>query len=352
MRVQTEQPRQWNTGDALAPQDLNHLYLYTQDVISDLAQRRWAKAPLSLPFVRDVATPYTQALGVEERRYRFTCPMSCVVERAFINARMTATVAPATWTISKAAGGAVPTGVSTPWLSTQGALVGSPGVPSTDGIIASVSDVTKVNNDRFVLDAGSEYIIELGGNTYSLDRGDLIMHCATDRWQSTGALTYPTFSPTLFSDASTRDAAVVVANNSAAATEIARFAKTANAGMTPRLFVRHGFTNATSANVLTFTIPRVAAARGEATIVRLYLYVVTAGATTITATLRNQAGVTQATVTANVVGTQLSVDSGVLAIDIGGAAAHIVANDFSLTLANSSATNCLKAQVLMWTAWS
>ena len=51
-------------------------------------------------------------------------------------------------------------------------------------------------------------------------------------------------------------------------------------------------TNATSANLLNFTIPRFSSARAEARIVRIYLYAHTAGATTITATLPGLAPVT------------------------------------------------------------
>jgi hypothetical protein len=356
MKVLTESPVRFHTGEILPPDEINRPWLYAADAVADVAQRRWAKSLLSLPYVESVSAPYTQAMSAEERTYRFTCPVACAIERAFLNGNLTTTTAPATWSITKTSGGSTPAGATTPWLSTRGAILtpaaaGSEASVSSDGIIASATDTLQAQNvDRVLLEAGAEYQVALAGTTFSLGRADVALHLAIDRWQAGGALSVPSFSPSLWTDASAPNANVQLNNQASLATQAAKFATLR--GMAPLLFVRHGFTSATAANLRTFTLPRFASTRAQARIVRIYLYAHTAGATTITATLKDQAGATLATVSDVVAGTFNSADSGALSIAINGGASATTTSDYSLTFANSSATNCVKAYALVWIAWS
>lgn len=355
MKVLTEQPVRFATGELLPPEDLNRVSIYAQDVVADVGSRRWAKAPMLLPYVETVGTPYTQATAAEVRTYRYRCPVISVIERGFLNANMTSSVAPATWAITRTTGGTTPTGATVPWLTTRGAqLLTSAGVPSvsSDGLVSALTDtVSNINVDRVLLEADTEYQILLAGSTFSASRADVTMHVATDRW---GMAAAPAFAPALFAGGSAPNATTVAANSAALQTEALKFS--ANAALTPIFFVRHGLLAATSANVRTFTIPRMANTRGRGTIVRIYLWAVMAGAAAagaVTATLRDSGGATLNTITATVTGlTFQSADSGVISRSLtGSVSAATTTDDYTILLANSSATNAVKVYGIAWVSW-
>lgn len=339
MRVLTTNPIVFTAGDILPPEDLNGGSLYLKDALIDVSQKRWAHGIMIVPFVVDTATPYTDAmLGTEQLVFRFFCAQTCIVERGYLSADMVST-ADVQWSWTRTTGGVTPTGCTVPWLST-GAAVASATVDTIDE-----------NVDRFVLDAGQEYLLTLTSTgTFTINRGDIILHLAVDRFTPNGVPAAPDAQPLLFVD-SAPNATTLAAINTALATEVAKLANN-NAAVTPALFVRHNFVLATAAAELVFPIPTFDSARAQFKLTRVYLsaFMATTLGGTITATIKNAAAVAQATITANVAGvTQKSQDSGALAVPLNTSGdASNTAKDFSLTLANSSAVNCVKCSVILW----
>lgn len=342
-------------GRPLTPEDLNSLYLYGKDAVSDVAGKRWTKAPLLFPFCTSLSAPYTETSG-ELLSYRFTCPVTCVVERGFLHANMTS-VGEVKVDITVASTGATPAGCSVPWLSTKGAINGA--VVSTTGIIASSTlDVQGINVDRFVLDAGVEYKITVSSAAaFVLSRFDVTLHLAIDRWTLAGTTSQPAYAPALFTDASSANAVVVADNNTALSTQAALFAG-ARTAPTPMLFVRHGFNAVTTTNLLRQMMPVLDPARARASIMRGYIYAVVSNilGNTITCTIRNAAAVAQFALPVITTGLLYnSADSGALNLTIEGVAGDpaVTANDWRVDLSSSSLfTTCTRAHVLLWVARS
>lgn len=358
MKVVTS-PFTWATGQPLPPEELNLLYEYARDAVDDVGRKRWAKAPLLFPFRSGLGTPYTEASG-ELLTYRFTCPFTCVVERCYLDGNFTC-AAELKVSITKASDASTPTGASAPLLSTLGATTGNDTggyAESATGIIATATDDTRdVNQDRFVLAAGVEYKLTVSSSAaFSLQRFDVILHLAVDRWTLGATTTMPRFAPTLFTDASARDATVVAANNTALATEAARFAN-ARTACFPMLFVKHGFLSGTDADLLKRTIPLFDPARASCRILRSYVYAVMAsagGTGAVTATIQNAAGAAQVTASATITGVAYaSGDSGAVNKSLEGAAGDTVdtTKDWRLDFANAdAAVSCSRAHALVWVA--
>lgn len=341
MKVIT-QPRTFITGGPLAPEELNAAYLYARDAVADVAQLRWARLMVPYQWVTDVGTPYTQASGIL-LEHRFICPLTCVVESASFNGNLTC-AAQLRVDIVKV-GGSTPDGCSVPWLATD-ADVTDPNETTTD-----------VSLDRFQLDAGSEYkmtITCVGAAAFTLNRFDLLLNVAVDRWTVAGTSVIPDFNPSLFTDAIARDANIVLANNTALATQAALFAS-AKTAVVPVSFQVHGFTSATDLDILRFLVPRFSSLRAQCVVKRLFVFASMAGVGggTVKAILKTQANVVQATATSTVAGvTQATGDSGAVSVAMAGAfSPAVAADDLKLVFENSSAgTNCLRAHALMWLA--
>lgn len=342
MKVLTTQPIQFTAGDDLSPEDLNALYNYGRDSLTDVASKRWAKGAVTFQYVTDVSNAYTNITSTESLTCRFTCPQTCVVERAFLSANLTSANEVSVSFIDTTTGLA-PTGATTPLLSTDAAVA------------SSLVDVTDINVDRFVLVAGREYtIVVAGAGVFSLERFDVTIHVAVDRWTLAGTTDVPLFLPTLVTDASFRDATVVVANNAALATQSAKLAAGLTA-VTPLYLCTKGFVLGTAAALRTHQLPRQDSATTQRVLKRIYLYAeVTGGggAVTVSATLLDQAGATLLTVS-GFTGSQISVDSGALSTSfvtaLAGAAADST-KDYSLVFAITGAKTCTKAQALLWFA--
>lgn len=344
MKIVT-QPLTFITGDVLAPEDMNALYLYARDAVSDTASKRWAKGILPIQCAQIVGTTITQASGAL-LVHRFKCPVTCIVERAFLSANMTSD-AEVKVSITETTGGATPSGATVPWLTTMGAV--------TD----AATDTKDINTDRFVLTAGTEYSITIApaSGNFALSRFDITLHVAVDRWTLAGTTSVPDFDPTLVTDASARDATVVAANNAALTTEANKFASALGAVM-PMVFHAHNFVSGTDADLRTIPIPRIASARGKMVVKRFYVFADMAAAggaaDTVTADLQNAAGASQATAVADVNGVAYAAgDSGALSVSLDGASvsAATTTDDFKLVVSNNDAANqCNRATVILWVA--
>jgi hypothetical protein len=351
MKVLT-QPRTFVTGDILAPDDLNAVFLYGRDVVADVASKRWAKSILPIQCVTGVETPYTQASGALLVQ-RFKSSVTCVVERAFLSANMTSDAAVSV-AITATSGGATPSGASVPLLSTTAAV--------TDATV----DTEDTSADRFVLTANTEYslTISIASGNFTLNRFDVILHVAVDRWTLAGTTSIPDFDPTLLTDASARDATVVNSNLTSLGTAAALFANSIGNGssnvgaLMPMRIQCHAFLSGTDVDLRTFTIPRIKTARGKCAIKRIYLFadMTAAGGVgkTITADLQNASGVSQASAVVSVNGvTYASGDTGAFSVtlDNSSVSAATTTDDFKLIFSNSDPANtCLRAVALLWVA--
>jgi hypothetical protein len=339
VKVLTEQPVRFLPGEVLAPEDLNRVYRYAQDAVADVAQRRWAKSLLTFPFRRDVATPYTQSLSTEERTYRFTCPVECVVEGASLSANLTAS-GPARWNITTAAG-ATPTGCTVPYLSTD------------DSVASSSVDISDVNVDKFVLAANTEYKLTLSGTTFSAERADVALRLAIDRWKTGGTLDVPSFSPTLHAANGSPNAVTVNANTASLTTQAAKFA--ARASMTPALFVApSNLSSATAATLRTWNVPLWEATRARARAVRLYVYALGgASASSVTAQLQDASSTVLASATTSVsANSAASASSGAISVPLTGTGVtETPASDYKVVLSGGAAS-LTKAYALLWIEWS
>lgn len=361
MKVLTTSPWQWATGQVLAPEDLNALFAYARDALTDVSSKRWVKAPLTFPFRSDVGVAYTQASG-DLLSYRFTAPFTCVVERCYFHGNFTS-AAELKVSITKVSDGSTPTGASTPLLSSKGAITGNDDdgyTESETGIISDATDTTHdINVDRFVLVAGTEYNVTVSSTgNFSLERFDVTFHFAIDRWTLGASTLRPAFSPTPFTDASMRDATVVAANNASMATQAAMFAS-ARTACVPILFVKHGFVSGTSSNLRRKTIPLFDPARASSRILRVYTDAVMAsalGTGDVTATIANAAGATQVTAAATITGVARAAgDSGAVNKALEGAAGDTAdaTKDWRLEWANAdAAVSCQRASALVWVARS
>lgn len=339
MKIITVSPITFATGEVLPPEDLNRCFLYARDAVQDVGARRWSRGVLIYQCVEAVDTPYTQAMTAEELTWRFTSPVSCILERATLSGDLTCTAD--LQIVLTTAAGATPHGATVPYLSTGGAVA------------TITADTTDINTDRVVLAAGQEYKFAItGGGTFTLNRIDLMLHVAVDRWQASD-LPQPNFQPTLFRDSTGANATTVNSDINALSTEANKFSSAL--GAFPSLYVKHGLVAATALASRTFTIPTQAAARAQMKLKRFYLYAVTAGATTISVTLNDQTGTPVASFgTAGTLsiavpgGGYASVDSGALTIALDAGDPANTAKDFSLVFANSSATTGIKAYGLAW----
>lgn len=337
-------PLTFVTGDVLPPEDLNALYLYARDAVADVASKRWAKSIFPIQCAQIVGTAVDETAGAL-LVHRFKCPQTCIVERAYLSANLTS-AAEVTIAITATSGGATPTGATTPWLTTKGAVA------------SAATDTNDINTDRFVLTADTEYSITIASSgTFDFSRLDITLHLAIDRWTLAGTTSVPDFDPVLVTDASARDATVVVANNAALTTEAGKFAASPGAVM-PMVFHVHNFLSGTDADLRTITIPRISDARAKMVVKRIYVFADMAAnggaGDTVTADLQNAAGASQATAVADVNGVAYAAgDSGALTVNLhgSGVSAATVADDFKLVLTNNDAANqCDRATVLVWVA--
>jgi hypothetical protein len=343
VKVLTTQPVQFQTGDILPPEDLNHVFLYARDAVLDVTEKRFTKSSLTFPFVVDMVTPYGDVMtGTEELIYRFICPTTCVVLRGFLNANMVSS-AEVQVNITRTLGGSI-TGLVSPWLSTVS------NTNTTGAIVDNTVITTDINVDRFVLNAGDEYQIAVSSTgTFSLNRFDVTLDIATDRWCPSGTTSVPDFNPTLMTDASGLDPSIVNNNVTALTTTMSGFVTHAPA---PMLFVKHGLVSGTDINLCQFHVPRFLSSRAVSVIRRLYVWCFMSGTggSTVSAILKNAAGTTITTASVNMSGlTHGSGDSGNVAVALHGAATDNASNDFTVLLNNvSGGVNAIKIYALLW----
>jgi hypothetical protein len=325
----------FNSNTALSPADINDVFLYAKDAVSDVGEKRYAIAAISFPFVQDMSTGLTNASTLQARRHRFICPVDCTVVRAFLEGSVTAAAA---MTVDiTTSGGSTPSGATVPYLN-------------VDAGATTAADVEDINIQAVTLDAGVTYNLTMSGTSFTTERCNVVLHVLVDRWRATGALDVPTFVYTDLVDSDgTSDADKVNAASAALAVESAKFTRRA---MSPSLNVRTGFTSATAAADLLCSIPAPSDSRCASRIVRAYLSSATAATgQVVTATIRDETGTTIATLSNNhAASTLMTADSGVLADDWDGSVATI-GDDYSVTFSASTGVVVERAALILWTEW-
>lgn len=362
MKVIPRQTTVMQSGSILDPADVNRAYLDAQTALRDVVSKREQRSALVLPFCEDTATPYTQATATEARTYRFACPVPLRLERAELAANMTASGAVSV--TCSTVGGIIPSGLSNPLLSTLGAVplstAGESLVPVTDyvtatgGVTTDTVDVSDYNPDRGLLEANTEYRFALSGTgTYSIARGDVVLWLTADRFQPSAADAAPVFTPTLVTDAS--QPSIAAFNTTTAALDAAAGGlASALVAPVPFFFVRHNVTSATSANLLTFPLPRFDSRRAQGRAIALYLWAVAdaASTATVTATLKNNSSTTLASAVATFASaTSASASTTGLSVSLVSATTGIVGNassDYSVVVSTTSGANLKKIYGILW----
>ena len=340
MRVQVVQPVEWEAGEMVAAEDINEIFLYAQDAIEDVAEKRYQQAPLVFQMVQSVSSPYALATDAEVRTARFIPMNNLVVDRAFLVAHIQ-TAAEVTLRLVDNAG-AVPFGATDPLLST-----GSVAIPS------SITRTTDISVDRFQLTAGVEYRLILSSSAaFTAERCDVILHVTSDRFAPSNPPQEPAFRPQLISEVGPSNAALAITDNqSALTTELAKLASLLSAPV-PETYSWHNVVAATPIDQRRCPLPRSAPTRAEGVLRRVQVFatMATVGGGTVSAIVRNESGTQVAIATANVAGVLRATGTASVAVSMSGVTAlsEDPTRDYTIEVVNSSAVNCLKAQVVLW----
>ncbi len=323
----SQQVVKFRTGEPLAPEDLNRLFLYGQDAVADVGERRWLLSSLAFAFVQTMTSGLTNASAARLRTIRFSCPVTCIVQRAYLNGNVTA-AADLQVHIYEAGTTTLPAGATSPYLST--------------GIVAGpTDDVEDINVDKVLLEVGKDYDLIVSGSSFTTERLDITLDIAVDRWQGDP----PSFSPRLFVD-EVPDALEVLDNQMNLNTAAARFAS-------ERPLVGHviwcqDFVSGTDLDLRSFRLPQVAGARGRGDVVAYSLWVTMAAAGGVLDTVT--VDLTFSTITADVNGVDQKFVDGVpstVAVDSGDA--EDSADDRIVVFNNSDAANaCTRAVLVLW----
>jgi hypothetical protein len=360
LKVLVSQPTTYVAGDVLSPGDINATTRELSACFTEAGGKRLQRSTVVLQFVESVGVGYTQASNVEERTFRFRCPMTCVVERAEMSANLVSS-AEVRVDITSAAG-ATPQGATSPWLSTMGAVAlstdGTRTVPLTSfiflgGVLSATVDVTDYNPERVLLIAGTEYkVIVSGAGTFTIDRFDVTLTLVTDRFNTSGTVISTSMPVLGLTDASARDASVL-ANAQTAWNSVASVMGFNVVAPAPVVFTRYNFTSGTAAAVQ-FFLPRFVTARAQCRVIAMdvFAYADAAASFTLSASLRNTTPSTLATslvtVTAGTQGTSPAATLNVPLVIASAGVTGVGASDYNILLTTNNAANIRKTVVCLW----
>lgn len=319
---------------ALAPNDLNDVFLYAKDAVADVGEKRYAIAAISFPFVQDMSTGLSNASSSQARTQRFISPVDCTIVRAFLEGSVTAAAA-TTIDITRVTGGTTPDGATVPYLNVAA------------GATTSV-DVEDINIQSVTLDAGEAYNLIISGSSFTTERCNVVLHVLVDRWRSTGTLDVPSFDYVDITDTTgVGDAAAVNAASAALAVQSAKFTRRA---MSCIHLTRTAFTSASG--TLVAVIPAPSSARNASRIVRAYLTSSTAATgQVVTAVLKRHTGTTLATLSNNHASANiLTADSGALTIAWDGDVVS-PSQDYTVEFSASTGVVVERAALLLWCEW-
>lgn len=343
MKVPSTQPIQFQTGDLLAPTDVNSVTRYAQSCLVDVASKRWQHSALVIQMTGGPSVAYTDATPAHIVTFKFICPVTCIIERAILTAVMVSSAA-VDVNITATSGGATPSGATVPWLSTYGPT-------------AVTDEVSDTNPDRVYLSAGTSYTIAVttaAPETFTLRRFDIQLHCLVDRFTPAVANLQPDYTPVILLESDTPNAALITTSNLVPlAAEVSRLASGLLAP-TPALYTCMSFDSATDFDLRIFAVPRFNSSRAQCRAVQLYLraemLTVGGGGQTVTAALRDGSGATVSSAVASVSGVDGgSGASGTISVALSAAVSPAVsAGDYSILFSTSAAVTVARATCLMW----
>jgi uncharacterized protein YcfL len=339
MKVLTSNPpHKWKTGNLLDPEKVNDNLTYLTETAADVFSKRYAHSVVSIPFYLDSATGLTQANNQATRSIILTAPDTLVIERMYLDGAL-ASGAATVVIYNATTGTTAPTGVTNPIFT-----------PTT-------TDQTLFYGKQIQIDQGDSVRIEITGATFATSKLDLILHIRTDRFNRTDTDTLQTPSITKVTEADALDATAFNANTTAISSAV-----TANIAADRALkcsFVQFSnFTSSTDADRLRLEIPRTDDSTTRQQLVRISCAAAYAsngaGGSTVTWTVLNESGVTTSLASAlsmSGVTESLGFDT-VPEVDLSTVPPTVASDttqDYRITVANSTATNCVKAYAFLWT---
>lgn len=311
------------------------------DVEADVSARRIVRSMLLLRFQTDCAAGYTQALSAENRTFRFSCPRTMVLERAFWTYEGTGTDIRVD--LVEVDSGLPPAGVTNPLVSVAS------GAP-----VASDIDVTQV-----VLLAGVHYKFTItAAGAFSGTKADLILHLAHDRFQGLSGRDERLIpAPRYLTEQSDLSVATWLAHvDSGAQPANSNFSDGFKAGFAPVFAHMPGLTSGTSASLCRWDIPRVDTALRRQRIVAVTAYCILASAgaagQTVTWSVQDQTGATVASWIVTVDGlTYAHFTAHSLSISLQSATAGIAStpgSDYRIVVSTNGATTIQKTYAYVW----
>lgn len=334
--IDVVRPVIFKTGQALPPEDINKVFLYAQDVVSDVAEKRFAICPVVLPFIRDMAAGVSNASSATMLTYRFVSPVRCTIQRAFFDGNLVSADR-VNLDVVITGGSVRPVGATTPYLSVEA---------QADVAV----DCRDINVQHVQLEAGVNYSFVLSGTSFTTSRADLILHLAVDRWNLAGQLEEPNFNPILYRDEEC-GSDNITDNLSDLDFSRARF-NTLRAMTCIHLWASN-FHSTTNALNLAQLIASMSNGRARGRIRQITMTSGTVVAGTVTATLRNAANVVVNTLSnVHAAAGIVTGTNAALAIPLAGDAS-VPAQDLNLTFSTTIATpsTCERASVLIWVEW-
>jgi len=232
-------PFTYTTFSQLGPDDIDKQFRLAKRQLNEVSGRRFHEVvfPINIDGMTNTMTD-------AQRRFRFRPTQTTVVTRAWFYGKLTSSDPVRVRVFETLSPSTVPPGATSPILQTPSA--------------ASAESQTDFSPSAFILSAGTEYTFRLEtavtGGTFTVDYGQIVLHCRTDRYNLDGADETPSFSYTPTAEESAPTAATVngtVANLASAVTAM----QAENAPM-PVTFQCRGLTNVSGPAVSTFNIPR------------------------------------------------------------------------------------------------
>lgn len=330
-------PHKFKTGALLDPNRINDNMAYMLDANNDVASKRFSKSIISIPFEVDVANGYTDGYSQEVRSYRFTAVHTMWIERAFLEGQLASGTA--TLSVFNIATGLPPAGVVNPIFT-----------PTTDY-------AQLYYGSEILIPAGTTLRFELTGTPFVVDKLDLILHIRTDRFftGSTNVVSNPIVTNLTQADGI---AAATLSTNYAAIDAAVAANSTKNTARKVMFFVANNFTNSTDVDLLRWDIPRTDANGNRQTVIGINLFAIyaTTGTTStfVSWSLQTETGgTTGVSAAAPMSGLILSGSTTVATSTLATAVPGIESDstkDYRITVANSSAINCVKSYAYVWIA--
>ena len=345
-KIFTTSPYQFVVGELLDPSAQAMNTEYARDAVLDVAAKRFNHAPLTLQFVESCAVGYTQALSQEQRSFRFFCPNTIELVRAFFSYQGTGAGSGSTVQVNLVdmSTGLAPPGVTNPILTI-----------SADAT-ASTQPATFLR--PVVFTAGQQYRFELtASGAFAAEKAEVTLHLRSDRYTPAGTDQLQTPALVLLNETNDLSAATFAGTVTPITTAAANnFGTALVPALKPILVSAHNFTNAAGfANLLRFDIPRATNTQRRANLIRVFLAAVMSSpgnaGQTVSLQLQDQAGGVLSTTSVSVAAAAAAQTTATIAVNLATSTAGIkstTASDYRVVLATNDVISVYKAYAYIW----